>query len=90
MYSLSGSGSLTIEADTTWVQRLLYYSISHNVYLADKALGAGGCKNCHSSFGCNKLNKKALRTGYIIGMDFQVQITIISGLDKIHFCMVSG
>jgi hypothetical protein len=31
MYSLSGAGSLTIEADTTWVQRLFYYSISHNV-----------------------------------------------------------
>jgi len=48
IYSLSAAGSLTIEADTTWVQRLPYYSISHNVSPADKALGAGGCKDCHS------------------------------------------
>ena len=41
MYSLSGAGSLTIEADTTWVQRLLYYSISHNVSPVAKALGLG-------------------------------------------------
>jgi len=31
------------------------------------------------------LNKKALRISYITGMDFQIQKTIISGLDKIHF-----
>jgi hypothetical protein len=48
IYSLSNDGSLTIEEDTTWVQRLPYYSISHNVSPADKALGAGGCKDCHS------------------------------------------
>jgi hypothetical protein len=48
IYSLAGDGSLTTEADTTWVQRLPYYSISHNVSPLDKALGAGGCKDCHS------------------------------------------
>ncbi|MDA8134884.1 MAG: hypothetical protein M0T82_09690 [Desulfobacteraceae bacterium] len=48
MYFLSAAGSLTNEADTTWVQRLPYYSISHNVSPAGQALGANGCKDCHS------------------------------------------
>ncbi len=48
MYSLLGDGSLNQSPDTTWVQRLPFYSISHNVAPADKALGAGGCRDCHS------------------------------------------
>ncbi len=39
---------LMIQADTTWVSRLPYYSISHNVAPADQALGSGGCTDCHA------------------------------------------
>jgi len=39
---------LVIQADTTWVSRLPFYSISHNVAPADQALGSGGCKDCHA------------------------------------------
>jgi len=49
IYSLTSNKSLTIEDDTTWVKKLPYFSISHNVSPADKALGAGGCKDCHSN-----------------------------------------
>ncbi|OGR24838.1 MAG: hypothetical protein A2277_08600 [Desulfobacterales bacterium RIFOXYA12_FULL_46_15] len=48
IYSLSPAGTLVSEEDTTWVQGLPYYSISHNVSPAGRALGAGGCKDCHS------------------------------------------
>ena len=39
---------LLTKADTTWVSRLPYYSISHNVAPADQALGSGGCTDCHA------------------------------------------
>jgi hypothetical protein len=39
---------LVVQADTTWVSRLPYYSISHNVAPADQALGSGGCRDCHA------------------------------------------
>ncbi len=50
LYSLdkSQSQSLDRQVDTTWVSRLPYFSISHNVAYADKALGAGGCTDCHA------------------------------------------
>jgi hypothetical protein len=39
---------LEIQQDTTWVSRLPFYSISHNVAPADQALGSGGCIDCHA------------------------------------------
>lgn len=48
IYSLTNTGSLNIEDDNTWVKKLPYFSISHNVSPADKALGARDCKDCHS------------------------------------------
>jgi hypothetical protein len=39
---------LVVQPDTTWVSRLPYYSISHNVAPADQALGSGGCTDCHA------------------------------------------
>jgi hypothetical protein len=39
---------LVVQADTTWVSRLPYYSISHNVAPADQALGSDGCTDCHA------------------------------------------
>jgi hypothetical protein len=39
---------LLIREDTTWVSRLPFYSISHNVAPADQALGSGGCRDCHA------------------------------------------
>ena len=39
---------LVIQKDTTWVSRLPFYSISHNVAPADQALGSGGCTDCHA------------------------------------------
>jgi len=40
---------LEIRKDTTWVSRIPFYSISHNVAPADKALGSGGCTDCHAN-----------------------------------------
>jgi len=48
LHSLNDQSSLNIEKDTTWVSRLPYYSISHNVSSVDTALGANGCRDCHS------------------------------------------
>jgi hypothetical protein len=39
---------LEIRKDTTWVSRIPFYSISHNVAPADKALGSSGCTDCHA------------------------------------------
>jgi hypothetical protein len=39
---------LVVQTDTTWVSRLPFYSISHNVAPADQALGSGGCTDCHA------------------------------------------
>ncbi len=48
LYSLNENSSLEIQKDPSWVIRLPYFSISHNVSPADKAIGKGGCKDCHS------------------------------------------
>jgi len=47
VYSLTPA--LTREKDTTWVSRLPYFSISHNVACVEKSLGANGCRDCHSN-----------------------------------------
>jgi hypothetical protein len=39
---------LVVQPDTTWVSRLPFYSISHNVAPANQALGSGGCTDCHA------------------------------------------
>jgi hypothetical protein len=39
---------LVVQPDTTWVSRLPFYSLSHNVAPADQALGSGGCTDCHA------------------------------------------
>ncbi len=48
LYALDKNGTLLSKKDTTWVSRIPYFSISHNVASVDKALGSGGCKDCHS------------------------------------------
>lgn len=48
IYSISTSGELIKDTDITWVSRLPFFSISHNVSPARQALGAGGCRDCHS------------------------------------------
>ncbi len=48
LVSLNDQSSLDIQKDTTWVSRLPFYSISHNVSSVDTALGANGCRDCHS------------------------------------------
>ena len=48
LYSLTSRLSLVSEPDTTWVSQIPYFSISHNVSPADKALGAKGCTDCHA------------------------------------------
>jgi hypothetical protein len=47
--NLDAQGKLTAQKDTTWVGRKLCFSISHNVLPSQKALGAGGCSDCHST-----------------------------------------
>lgn len=47
IYSLK-SGWLAENPDTTWVSRLPFFSISHNVAPVEQALGAGGCTDCHA------------------------------------------
>ncbi|MBU1343932.1 MAG: hypothetical protein KKE44_10265 [Proteobacteria bacterium] len=48
MYSLTPALTLAIEKDTTWVSRIPWFSISHNVSAVEKSLGAGGCTDCHA------------------------------------------
>ena len=44
-----GSGTHLIQGkDTTWVSKIPYFSISHNVAPVQKALGANGCSDCHT------------------------------------------
>jgi hypothetical protein len=45
----SQDSRLVVRGDTTWVSRLPYYSINHNVAPADQALGSGGCTDCHAT-----------------------------------------
>ena len=47
-YSLDVESNLKRERDDTWLNKPHAYSISHNVALPKKALGAGGCTDCHS------------------------------------------
>ncbi|THB74994.1 MAG: hypothetical protein D3926_20940 [Desulfobacteraceae bacterium] len=49
LFTLDDNGSLKHRVDTSWVTRLPYFSISHNVAPKEKALGASGCSDCHST-----------------------------------------
>jgi nitrate/TMAO reductase-like tetraheme cytochrome c subunit len=49
VYSLDHDGKLVVQEDTTWVGEKLCFSINHNVLPSQKALGAGGCTDCHST-----------------------------------------
>jgi hypothetical protein len=48
LYFLNTQSALTQKKDSSWVSKLPYFSISHNVAPAHKALGANGCTDCHA------------------------------------------
>ncbi len=48
LYFLDAHSSLVQKKDTTWVSKIPYFSISHNVAPVHKALGANGCSDCHA------------------------------------------
>ena len=49
IYTLDGSGQVTVEEDHTWAGHMEAFNINHNVAPAKQALGAGGCEDCHST-----------------------------------------
>jgi len=49
VYSLTAADAIQVEEDHTWVGHMEAFNINHNVAPATLALGAGGCRDCHSS-----------------------------------------
>ena len=48
LYFLDKNSNVIKEKDNTWVKKIPFFSISHNVASLPKSLGANGCKDCHS------------------------------------------
>lgn len=48
-WALDEHDNLYSEKDDSWVEKIPYFSVSHNVAPKEKALGAGGCTDCHST-----------------------------------------
>jgi Cytochrome c554 and c-prime len=49
LYSLDKNSDIVKEQDNTWVKKIPFFSISHNVAPLSKSLGKNGCKDCHSN-----------------------------------------
>lgn len=47
MHFLNDAEQLMLKSDSTWVAHDSAFSISHNIAPSRKALGAGGCSDCH-------------------------------------------
>lgn len=48
LYFLDDNSNLIKEKDNTWVNKIPFFSISHNVAPVQESLGANGCTDCHS------------------------------------------
>jgi len=51
LYALGPDGKVRVSDDHTWVAHMEGFNINHNVAPAALALGAGGCRDCHSEKG---------------------------------------